>query len=291
MSEAPFVPFYTSDFLAGTSGMTASSKGVYITLLCLMYEQEAPLPQSWETLARRCGCTLPAFKRAIESLQDDGKITVSDAGIWSPKCDKHIAQRRERQISARAAAKTRWEKDKKKQRPVDATASIPQCEPYPEPEAIKREAKASLVTEPAKRKRKVHQDTPEFCAFWEAYPRQEAKGAARKAFAAASLKADPAIIIAAARRVEDKGQYTKHPATWLNKECWLDQETRHEPNHPPRRPGSGHALLDAAARAVSRLTTPGDDQGGEGGAGGGGPAMDFGSRGGPSLALLAGGRS
>ena len=27
MSEAPFVPFYTSDFLAGTSGMTAAAKG------------------------------------------------------------------------------------------------------------------------------------------------------------------------------------------------------------------------------------------------------------------------
>lgn len=134
MSEAPYVPFYTSDFLAGTSGMTAATKGVYITLLCLMYEAEAPLPQSWETLSRRCGCTLPAFRKAIESLSDDAKISLTDAGLWSQKCDKHIAHRRERQSSAKAAAKKRWEKDKQKQSKPYAEASSAQCQPEPEPD-------------------------------------------------------------------------------------------------------------------------------------------------------------
>lgn len=136
MSASPYVPFYTSDFLGGTSGMTAASKGVYITLICLIYEAEAPLPQSWDTLARRCGCTLPAFKRAVEALQDDGKIEVTGAGIWSEKCAKHIAQRRERQGSAKAAAKTRWEKIKENQSHTDKAALKPQCQPEPEPDII-----------------------------------------------------------------------------------------------------------------------------------------------------------
>ena len=134
MSGTPYIPFYTSDFLGGTSGMTAATKGVYITLLCLMYEADAPLPQSWDTLARRCGSTLPAFKKAIEALQDDGKVTITDAGIWSEKCEKHLALRRDRQSSAKAAAKTRWQKTQQKQGKADATASIPQCQPEPEPE-------------------------------------------------------------------------------------------------------------------------------------------------------------
>jgi uncharacterized protein YdaU (DUF1376 family) len=151
MSEAPYVQFYTSDFLAGTSGMTAATKGVYITLLCLMYEEETPLPQSWDTLARRCGCTLPTFRKAIESLQDDGKIVVTDAGLWSPKCDKHIALRRERQNSATAAAKKRWSKYKQKQCAADATASFTQCQPDPEPEVREEgEAKASPKKQPRK---------------------------------------------------------------------------------------------------------------------------------------------
>lgn len=143
MSESPYVPFYTSDFLAGTSGMTAATKGVYITLLCLMYEAEGPLTQKLDTLARRCGCTLPAFKRAISDLQDDGKITATDAGLWSEKCDKHITQRRERSDSAKAAAKKRWEKTEQKQCEGDASACDPQCQPEPEPEPIKKDTNVS----------------------------------------------------------------------------------------------------------------------------------------------------
>lgn len=141
MSEAPFINFYTSDFLAGTSGMTAATKGVYITLLCLIYEAEAPLAQNWDTLARRCGCTRPAFRKAVEALEDDGKIEVNDGLIWSEKCEKHLALRAERRNSAKAAAKKRWQKSEKKQARADATAFNPQCKPEPEPEI---EANASI---------------------------------------------------------------------------------------------------------------------------------------------------
>lgn len=94
MSDTPYIPFYTSDFLGGTSGMTAATKGVYITLLCLMYEVEGPLEQQWDTLARRCGCTLPAFKKAVEVLQDDGKLTVEDGRLWSNTIERWTANRR-----------------------------------------------------------------------------------------------------------------------------------------------------------------------------------------------------
>lgn len=134
MSEAPFVNFYTSDFLAGTGGMTASTKGVYITLLCLIYEDEKPLAQSREALARRCGCTLPAFEKALAALVDDKKMQVREDGIWSDKCEKHIASRCERRNSAKAAAEKRWQKAQQKQGGQDARASSPQCKPEPEPE-------------------------------------------------------------------------------------------------------------------------------------------------------------
>jgi hypothetical protein len=75
--------------------MTAAAKGVDITLLCMMYERDRPLPQSWDTLGRRCGCTLPAFKKAVEALVDDEKISVTDEGIWSQKCEKHLTYRRD----------------------------------------------------------------------------------------------------------------------------------------------------------------------------------------------------
>jgi uncharacterized protein YdaU (DUF1376 family) len=147
MSETPYIPFYTSDFLGGTGGMTAATKGVYITLLCLMYEADGPLTQQYDTLARRCGCTLPAFKRAVQALEDDGKVVVLDEGIWSQKCEKHVAQRRERRRSATSAAKTRWEKTKEKQVEADKSAMRKACQPEPEPEKEER-AKALSKKEP-----------------------------------------------------------------------------------------------------------------------------------------------
>lgn len=70
-----------------------------------------------------------------------------------------------------------------------------------------------------------------FDEFWKAYPRKEAKGAARRAFA--KHKPDRSLLtkmlasIDGQRRGEqwqrDAGKFVPHPATWLNQERWLDE--------------------------------------------------------------------
>jgi hypothetical protein len=69
-----------------------------------------------------------------------------------------------------------------------------------------------------------------FEEWWKIYPRKVAKGAARKAYASALKKATAEQLKAGAGRyaAERAGQderYTKHPATWLNGECWADERT------------------------------------------------------------------
>lgn len=65
-----------------------------------------------------------------------------------------------------------------------------------------------------------------FDTFWQAYPRREAKGAARKAWAKAVTLADPAVIIAGALRYRHDPNrdpaFTAHPTTWLNQHRWED---------------------------------------------------------------------
>ena len=68
----------------------------------------------------------------------------------------------------------------------------------------------------------------DFDAFWAEYPRKVAKGAARKAWPKALKKTDAGTVMAAlaAQKAAGLGRdplYTKHPATWLNGECWLDE--------------------------------------------------------------------
>jgi hypothetical protein len=107
--------------------------------------------------------------------------------------------------------------------PVDTAIDAPAPEPqdgelFPDT--------ADTAPKPAPR---TKQDlTADFEAFWTQYPRRVSKGAARKAYdkARKSATADElelgAMRYAAVRSSEDP-TYTKHPSTWLNNKCWLDE--------------------------------------------------------------------
>jgi len=70
-----------------------------------------------------------------------------------------------------------------------------------------------------------------FDEFWAHYPRKEAKGAAKKAWARIKPSAELTARMIAALEVqkrsekwrEKNGQFIPHPATWLNAERWEDQ--------------------------------------------------------------------
>ena len=78
-----------------------------------------------------------------------------------------------------------------------------------------------------KRVRKKYEDTPEFEAFWNAYPKQKAKTEAREAFAKVDV---PLQTLLDALEIQKKshdwtkegGQYIPYPAKWLNKRRWED---------------------------------------------------------------------
>jgi hypothetical protein len=66
-----------------------------------------------------------------------------------------------------------------------------------------------------------------FADFWAAYPRKVGKDAAERAFASATRRASPDLIVAAAREFAaspagNAGKYTPHASTWLNGGRWDD---------------------------------------------------------------------
>jgi hypothetical protein len=93
----------------------------------------------------------------------------------------------------------------------------------------KKMTKDNPVVYLSQRTRPRLQDSPLFLAFWNAYPRRVAKGAARISFTRALDLADgneivQAAIAYAAHCVEAKiePKYIPHPTTWLNAERWED---------------------------------------------------------------------
>lgn len=71
---------------------------------------------------------------------------------------------------------------------------------------------------------------PLFDAWYAAYPVHKSRGAAEKAWTTAMREgADPQALLTAAAAYRTDPQvlrgYGKHPATWLNGKCWLDEAT------------------------------------------------------------------
>lgn len=131
MADA-WIKFFPSDFLGGTGGLTAAERGVYITILCLIYENEGPIPMDEGRLSRRCGVTKAAFVRAFGALSDEGKLTLSEGLIDNNRSKKLLSERAIRSQKASASASQRWnalpEKSEQKQQSENANASAKQCE-------------------------------------------------------------------------------------------------------------------------------------------------------------------
>nr|WP_313010760.1 DUF1376 domain-containing protein [Brucella intermedia] len=105
MTKMPWVRFFPSDWLGGTRGMSAVETGIYITLIATMYERGEPIVEDHARLARLCGASNSAFKKALDTLIDEGKITRIEAGLWNDRVEKEQVYVSERIDGARRAGR------------------------------------------------------------------------------------------------------------------------------------------------------------------------------------------
>lgn len=91
------------------------------------------------------------------------------------------------------------------------------------------DADEGAQSKPKKTKRKPRVPPERFDDFWRVYPRRVGKIAAEKAFAKAVAEGTTpdqliagAYIYAMAQKFSEP-EYVKHPATWLNAGCWMDE--------------------------------------------------------------------
>jgi hypothetical protein len=96
----------------------------------------------------------------------------------------------------------------------------------------------------------------DFDTFWKLYPRRVEKFTARSAWDKALKHGTPEEIVEGARRYasERAGEnirFTKHPATWLNGGCWLDE--------PGANTNGSQSLFAAFDRLEQRLASQDDN--------------------------------
>lgn len=126
MAETPFIKFFPSDFLAGVSGLSPAERGVYITILSLIWDNDGPITMDEGRLARRCGGPKATVKKIVDTLIDEGKLTRTSEGLTNRRAENALSDRQSRVKNAKRAARDRWTaqrgKTQQNQTPSDATA-------------------------------------------------------------------------------------------------------------------------------------------------------------------------
>lgn len=247
MSAITQVPFYPSDWLAGTRGMTAAETGVYITIIAMIYERaEAIRCDDMAKLARLCGTSASALKAILTRLVDDGKLTMEGGLLSNKRAELEIKNVMAKSEVARDKANARWAKNDEKSMPVGCNSTAPAMQ------AISHKPIDNTPIVPSRGDKRPRKDrnkvssptyTPEFEIFWDCYPvvPNQSKAKASEAFYRLD-KPDKATAIDGAmefatrlqaeiERRPEAANFVPHAATWLNQRRW---ETLLEPDHRKR---------------------------------------------------------
>jgi uncharacterized protein YdaU (DUF1376 family) len=116
----PYFRFYPGDFMRGVRGLTAQETGLYVMLLCRMYEESGPIENHALKLSTYCGMRQATFQKTLDRLIALDKITASDGALFNERAAVEISNRADDLKIASKAGKASAEKRQQNQR-ADAT--------------------------------------------------------------------------------------------------------------------------------------------------------------------------
>lgn len=262
-TEIFWIRFFPGDWLSGTSGLTAAERGVYITILALIYDTGGAIIRDDARLARKCGVAVPAFRRILDDLIADGKIEAIDGRLSNRRASREIDRAQKISGTRAKTAAARWDKTKENQSPKNANAMQMERESESESDIDTFEDKSSNVTRAkasvptTKKSNEAGAIREAFKIFWDRWPNKVGKPAAEKAFVKVWREL-PAILAGIDRYIATMpaGRQWLNPATFLNQRRWEDAPAPvAEPATravAPRRNADG---LDSYRRAGLDLST------------------------------------
>ena len=100
-----FVPWHLGDWIASTSLLSATERGVYFDLLVRYYKEERPIMQmECKRIARAYA---PEEQEAMEYVLNEF-FELEDGSFRHHRCDEEIAAFRIKSEKRSSAAKARW---------------------------------------------------------------------------------------------------------------------------------------------------------------------------------------
>lgn len=103
MSGLPWFKCFPQDLLNGMAGMPHDERGIYISVLCLIYRAGAPVRDEPRELAYNTGCTVRQWTKYRAALILHGKLKVVQVNgrdcISNDRCEEEIEAQRARRES------------------------------------------------------------------------------------------------------------------------------------------------------------------------------------------------
>lgn len=110
MSDRPWHKHYHADALNGMAGLSVELRGVYYTILDLIYDAGGPVQSSDQMWAARMCCSVRKWKSYRDSLINLGKISfTSDGRLTNKRAEKELTYHQDRAKSGRKGGSKRAE--------------------------------------------------------------------------------------------------------------------------------------------------------------------------------------
>jgi uncharacterized protein YdaU (DUF1376 family) len=225
-----FYKHYIGDFQRDTGHLSLTERGAYLCLMHHYYATEKPLPNDHTALCRIAGAQDKAERDAVRAVM--GFFEPCDSGLMHKRIEAELHKAGEvsntnREIALAREAARRAAREEHEQS-TNRAPSVPRTS---DEQSTNQTPDTRSNTPPNPRKRGQVSEFPAgFDAFWQAYPRKQAKTQAAKAFA--RLRADDTLLArmlsaiaqqaATEQWTKDGGQFIPMPASWLNGGRWED---------------------------------------------------------------------
>lgn len=219
-----WMPFYVTDYLGDTMHLNTAQHGAYLLMLLACWKSGGEIPDDEGQLACITRLQIPEWRRHSDTLRRF--FSAADGVLRHGRVMAELAKAKLLSEKRSAIGKLGGRPANEKQ---EQTNSFPIAEakskqnetPSPSPFPKGKTPLTPQGVESADRG---------FEAFYAAYPRKQAKAAAKKAFV--SIKPTDellAVMLEAINRdaaseewQRDKGRFIPYPATWLNGRRWED---------------------------------------------------------------------
>ncbi|MFN7882974.1 MAG: YdaU family protein, partial [bacterium] len=165
---------HLGDWAAATGHLTWDEDMAYTRLLRAYYHHEKAIADGQQY--RLAKASTPGQRRAVDQVLSEF-FELRDGQYHQKRADAEIARYQDKQRKAKASADARWSQSGR-----NANASPDAMRTHSEGNTLQTPDTRHQKEPPNPRKRgQVSEFPPGFDAFWSAYPRKQAKGAAIKA--------------------------------------------------------------------------------------------------------------